>query len=160
MFKDFCWIKCFRMDRLYCLFYSMIGIHYRNYVMMNSPTFLEDFYDRELVWSILLRIIYIDIIHLQGLFGGQHLPFNFAGGCSNPSNWDHHDQVLVCQEQSGYLDTNHDEEGTFCCCCHPYPSGAGYWILKCLQIQIQIDAFMLGSNRISCFQQRDLLPEE
>ena len=51
MFKDFCWIKCFRMDRLYCLFYSMIGIHYRNYVMMNSPTFLEHFYGRELVRS-------------------------------------------------------------------------------------------------------------
>ena len=50
MSKDFCWSKCFRMDRLYCLFYSMIGIHYRNYVMMNSPTFLEDSYGRELVW--------------------------------------------------------------------------------------------------------------
>ena len=78
-------------------------------------------------WSdLLLKIKYNYIFHLQGLFSGQHLPNNFAGGGSDPSDRDHYDQVLVCQEQSGYLDTNHDEEGTFCCCCHPYPSGAGY----------------------------------
>ena len=76
--------------------------------------------------DLILKIIYIDIFHLQGLFGGQHLPNNFAGGGSDPSDRDNYDQVLVCQEQSGYLDTNYDEEGTFCCCCHLYPSGAGY----------------------------------
>ena len=39
----------FRMNHLYCLFYSMIAITFRNYVLMSSQTFIETYLGRKRV---------------------------------------------------------------------------------------------------------------